>query len=132
MTRNEWLEAFEKSVGHLRDVLGTYSEVVQDASPDTQQPEQPALRRCEVCEKGEATEHSAQSPIYKYRCSNQDCRVHGPINDPDGAKWNAIMGALAAWKWLEQHRDHEVSGNDSQMKTTIERGEPGRSGRRGE
>ena len=24
-------------------------------------------------------------------CSNIDCRIVGPSNDPDGAKWNALM-----------------------------------------
>jgi len=47
-------------------------------------PKQPSLLPCPAC-KGEAT----QRPDWAC-CTNDECRIEGPLHDPTGEKWNAL------------------------------------------
>lgn len=45
------------------------------------------IAKCRMC-----GEQPAYRPLVKFwECVNSDCATCGPVDDPDGAKWNALM-----------------------------------------
>lgn len=58
------------------------------------------LKPCPSCESTDLTLLPRRSYV---ACRNKDCCLFGPINDPDGSKWNALPRRITADLYPAMH-----------------------------